>query len=277
MRTVTLPQGNTMPVFGLGTWRMGEHGDQFDHEVDLIRQAIDMGITLLDTAEMYGEGGAEEVIGAAVAGRRDQLYLVSKFFPHNASRNGVVEACERSLRRMKCDYIDLYMLHWPGSVPLEQTFEALQSLRDGGKIRDYGVSNFNLADLEKVPAECQSQLGCNQVFYNLAHREVEWEVSDWCRQRGIPLMAYSPLDQASKLLHDPVLGGIADRHGVTAAQVALAWLLQRPDTVVIPKTSQASRLRENLAALDVALDADDLAGLDEAFPPPAAPTRLGMR
>ncbi len=277
MRTVTLPQGNTMPVFGLGTWRMGEHGDQFDHEVDLIRQAIDMGITLLGTAEMYGEGGAEEVIGAAVAGRRDQLYLVSKFFPHNASRNGVVEACERSLRRMKCDYIDLYMLHWPGSVPLEQTFEALQSLRDGGKIRDYGVSNFNLADLEKVPAECQSQLGCNQVFYNLAHREVEWEVSDWCRQRGIPLMAYSPLDQASKLLHDPVLGGIADRHGVTAAQVALAWLLQRPDTVVIPKTSQASRLRENLAALDVALDADDLAGLDEAFPPPAAPTRLGMR
>ncbi len=277
MRTVTLPQGNPMPVFGLGTWRMGEHADQFDHEVELIRAAMDLGITLLDTAEMYGEGGAEEVIGAAIDGRRDEVFLVSKFFPHNASRNGVIEACERSLRRMNCDTIDLYMLHWPGSVPLEQTFEALQELRDGGKIRDYGVSNFNLADLEKVPAECQSQLGCNQVFYNLAHREVEWEVADWCRQRGIPLMAYSPLDQASKLLHDPVLGSIAAKHGVTSAQVALAWLLQRPDTVVIPKTTQLQRLRENLGALEVELDGDDLAQLDGTFPPPGAPTRLGMR
>ena len=277
MRTVTMPQGNPMPVFGLGTWRMGEHADQFGHEIELIRAAIDMGITLLDTAEMYGEGGAEEVIGAAIEGRRDGLFLVSKFFPHNASRNGVIEACERSLRRMKCDYIDLYMLHWPGSVPLEQTFEALQALRDEGKIRDYGVSNFNLADLEKVPAEYQDQLGCNQVFYNLSHREVEWEVSAWCEQRGIPVMAYSPLDQASKLLHDPVLGAIAGRHGVTSAQVALAWLLQQPNTVVIPKTTQQHRLRENLAALDVELDADDLARLDEAFPPPVAPTRLGMR
>ncbi len=277
MQSVTLPQGNRMPVFGLGTWRMGEHGDHFDHEVELIRAAIDMGITLLDTAEMYGEGGAEEVIGAAIDGRRDGLYLVSKFFPHNASRNGVMEACDRSLRRMQCDYIDLYMLHWPGSVPLEQTFEALQALRDGGKIRDYGVSNFNLADLEKVPTEYQAQLGCNQVFYNLAHREVEWEVSAWCQQRGIPLMAYSPLDQASKLLHDPVLGEIAARHEVTAAQVALAWLLRQPNTVVIPKTTQQQRLRENLGALEVTLDDDDLARLDAAFPPPDAPTRLGMR
>ncbi len=277
MRTVTLPQGNQMPVFGLGTWRMGEHSDQFDHEVDLIRNAMDLGITLLDTAEMYGEGGAEEVIGAAIDGRRDEVFLVSKFFPHNASRNGVVEACERSLRRMKTDTIDLYMLHWPGSVPLEQTFEALQELRDGGKIRDYGVSNFNLTDLEKVPAEYQSQLGCNQVFYNLAHREVEWEVSDWCARHGVPLMAYSPLDQASKLLHDPVLGSIAERHGITPAQVALAWLLQRPDTVVIPKTTQLQRLRENLAALEVQLDSDDLALLDDSFPAPSSPTRLGMR
>ncbi len=277
MRTVTLPQGNQMPVFGLGTWRMGEHSDQFDHEVDLIRNAMDLGITLLDTAEMYGEGGAEEVIGAAIDGRRDEVFLVSKFFPHNASRNGVVEACERSLRRMKTDTIDLYMLHWPGSVPLEQTFEALQELRDGGRIRDYGVSNFNLTDLEKVPAEYQSQLGCNQVFYNLAHREVEWEVSDWCARHGVPLMAYSPLDQASKLLHDPVLGSIAERHAITPAQVALAWLLQRPDTVVIPKTTQVQRLRENLAALEVQLDSDDLALLDGSFPAPSSPTRLGMR
>ena len=164
-----------------------------------------------------------------------------------------------------------------GGSPMDTAKGIALLASNGGKIRDYGVSNFNLTDLEKVPAEYQSQLGCNQVFYNLAHREVEWEVSDWCRQRGIPVMAYSPLDQASKLLHDPVLGAIAQKYGVTAAQVALAWLLQQPDTVVIPKSTQVHRLRENLAALDVELDGDDLAQLDVAYPPPAMATRLGMR
>ena len=178
---------------------------------------------------------------------------------------------------MGCDYIDLYMLHWPGSVPLEQTFAALNELLDAGKIRDFGVSNFNLGDLEKIPPEDQARLGCNQVFYNLAHREVEWEVADWCRQRGTPIMAYSPLDQASKLLHDPAVNSIAGKHGATPAQVALAWLLQQPETVVIPKTSQVSRLQENLGALELALDEEDLAKLDVAFPPPSQPVRLGMR
>ena len=277
MRNLTLPSKNSLPVFGIGSWRMGEHGDLFQHEVDVLRAALDMGITLIDSAEMYGEGGAEEVIGAAIRGRRDGLHLVSKFYPHNASFNGVIEACERSLGRMDCDYIDLYLLHWPGSVPKAQTFDALRELQQQGKIRDYGVSNFNLGDLQDIPEADQAMLGCNQVFYNLAHREVEWEVSDWCRERGIPVMAYSPLDQASGMLQSRALSSIAERHDATAAQIALAWLLRRPDTVVIPKSSRPERIRENLQALEIELGDDDVAELDAAFPPPAQPTRLGMR
>ena len=266
-----------MPAFGLGTWRMGEHPDHFGHEVDVLRSALDLGVTLLDTAEMYGEGGAEEIIGEAIQGRRDGLFLVSKFYPHNASRNGVVEACEGSLRRMNCGYLDLYMLHWPGSVPLAQTFEALHELKDNGKIREFGVSNFNLGDLQSIPEHDQQQLGCNQVFYNLAHREVEWEVSAWCQQRGVPLMAYSPLDQAGSLLKSSTVADIAARHSATAAQIALAWLLHQPNTVVIPKSVKPERIRENLAAMEISLNEQDLSELDSAFPAPAQAVRLGMR
>ena len=266
-----------MPTFGLGTWRMGEHPDHFGHEVDVLRTALDLGVTLLDTAEMYGEGGAEEVIGEAIQGRRDVLFLVSKFYPHNASRNGVIEACEGSLRRMNCDYLDLYMLHWPGSVPLEQTFEALHELKDNGKIRDFGVSNFNLGDLQSIPEADQQQLGCNQVFYNLAHREVEWDVSAWCQQHGVPLMAYSPLDQAGSLLKSAAVADVASRHSASAAQIALAWLLHQPNTVVIPKSVRPERIKENLAATEINLTEQDLLELDNAFPAPAEAVRLGMR
>ena len=268
MKYVTLPSGNSMPAFGLGTWRMGEHAEQSQREVDVIRAALDMGVTLIDTAEMYGEGGAEELIG---------LFLGSKFYPHNASRNGVIEACERSLRRMDCDSIDLYLLHWPGSVPLAQTFEALHELQDQGKIRDFGVSNFDLSNLQQIPVTDQSKLGCNQVFYNLAHREVEWEVSAWCRERGIPVMAYSPLDQAGSLLGSDAIASIAEKHTATAAQIALAWLLHQAGTVVIPKSVRPARIQENLDALEIELSSDDLAALDRAFPAPAQPVRLGMR
>jgi len=277
MRNVNLPSGNSMPAFGLGTWRMGEHTDRYQREVDVLRAALDLGVSLIDTAEMYGEGGAEEVIGEAIQGRRDEIFLVSKLYPHNASRNGVIEACERSLRRLNCDRIDLYLLHWPGSIPPAQTFEAFHALQDSGKIVDFGVSNFNLGDLENIPEPDQAQLGCNQVFYNLAHREVEWEVADWCRQRSIPLMAYSPLDQASSLLRAPVLTEVAARHSASAAQIALAWLLHQPNTVVIPKSVRPQRIEENLAALDIKLSTEDLAELDKAYPAPAQPVRLGMR
>jgi diketogulonate reductase-like aldo/keto reductase len=277
MRYVNLPSGNSMPAFGLGSWRMGEHSDQFRREVDVIRTALDLGVSLIDTAEMYGEGGAEEVIGEAIQGRRDEFFLVSKLYPHNASRNGVIEACERSLRRLNCETIDLYLLHWPGSVPIGQTFDAFHALQDSGKIVDFGVSNFNLGDLENIPEADQARLGCNQVFYNLAHREVEWEVAAWCRQRSIPVMAYSPLDQASSLLRAPVLTEVAARHAASAAQIALAWLLHQPNTVVIPKSVRPQRIEENLAALDMELSSEDLDELDKAYPAPAQAVRLGMR
>ena len=266
-----------MPALGLGTWRMGEHGDRNQREIEVIRAALELGVSLIDTAEMYGEGGAEEVIGKAIQGRRDGLFLVSKLYPHNASRNGVIEACERSLRRLNCDSIDLYLLHWPGNVPLEQTFDAFHTLQDSGKIGDFGVSNFNIVDLEKIPAVDQAQLGCNQVFYNLAHREVEWEVAAWCQQRSIPVMAYSPLDQASSLLRAPVLAEVAARHSASVAQIALAWLLHQPNTVVIPKSVRPQRIAENLAALAVELSDEDMLELDSAYPAPAQAVQLGMR
>jgi len=256
---------------------MGEHSDRYQREVDVLRAALDLGVSLIDTAEMYGEGGAEEVIGQAIQGRRDELFLVSKLYPHNASRNGVIEACERSLRRLNCDRIDLYLLHWPGSIPPGQTFDAFHALQDSGKIVDFGVSNFNLGDLENIPESDQACLGCNQVFYNLAHREVEWEVAAWCQQRSIPLMAYSPLDQASSLLCAPVLTEVAARHSASAAQIALAWLLHQPNTVVIPKSVRPQRIEENLAALAIELSAEDLAELGEAYPAPTQAVRLGMR
>jgi diketogulonate reductase-like aldo/keto reductase len=277
MRQLKLPSGNRMPVFGLGTWRMGEHLDRFQAETDLIRGALDLGITLIDTAEMYGEGGAEEVIGEAIRGRRNDLFLVSKFYPHNASRNGVVEACERSLQRLQCDYIDLYLLHWPGGIPFEQTFQGLQALQESGKIRDYGVSNFDLHDLQSIPEACQDRLGCNQVFYNLAHREPEWAVADWCRQRGTPLMAYSPLDQGGELLKSSVIAEVAENHGASPAQIALAWLLHQPQTVVIPKSARLNRIADNLAALEIKLSTAELQDLDSAFPAPQRAMRLGMR
>jgi diketogulonate reductase-like aldo/keto reductase len=277
VQQINLPSGNTIPVLGLGTWRMGEGQNQSATEVEAIRSALDMGITLIDTAEMYGEGGAEEIVGEAIRGRRDNLFLVSKFYPHNASRDGVIKACERSLRRMGCDYLDLYLLHWPGSIALSETFDALHELQDRGKIRDFGVSNFDLAFLEDIPEADKVDLGCNQIFYNLAHREVEWAVSDWCQQRSVPLMAYSPLDQASSLLQNPALADIAAQHDASNAQIALAWLLHQRNTIVIPKSINPQRIRENLGAIDIRLSPEDLADLNVAFPPPQESVRLGMR
>ncbi|MCP4432622.1 MAG: aldo/keto reductase [Gammaproteobacteria bacterium] len=277
MKQLSLASGHQIPVFGIGSWRMGEQQAKFNQEVSVIRAAIDMGITLIDSAEMYGEGGAEIVIGEAIQGRRDNLYLVSKFFPQNAGHDDVIQACERSLRRLNCDYLDLYLYHWPGNVPMSETFDALHSLQDNGKIRDFGVSNFDLEDLRDIPAGDQSKLGCNQIFYNLKHREVEWVVADWCRQYSVPLMAYSPLDQASSLLQSPLLANIALRHEASPAQIALAWLLHQPDTVVIPKSVKVERIKENLAAIEIQLKREELKELDQAFPSPHGPVRLSMR
>jgi len=276
MKTVALPSGERVPAFGLGTWMMGQDKAARADEIATLRLGLDLGATLIDTAEMYGEGRAEELIGEAIAGRRDQVFLVSKVYPHNASRQDAVLACERSLRRLKTDRIDLYLLHWRGNVPLAETMDAFMAMRHSGKIRHYGVSNLDLADLQelwKVPGG--SATATDQVLYNLARRGIEWDLLPQLRARGVPVMAYSPIEQG-KLIRNRKLADFAQRHGMTPATAALAWLLACEDIIVIPKTSNRERLRENLDALEIRLTTAQLAELDQLFPPPKGPRPLEM-
>jgi diketogulonate reductase-like aldo/keto reductase len=276
MRTVTLKSGDKVPVLGLGTWRMGERKSERAAEVGAIRLAIDLGITLIDTAEMYGDGGAEEEIAEAIAGRRDGLYIVSKVYPHNASRAGAIAACERSLKRLKTDRLDLYLLHWPGSVPLAETVAAFESLQKAGKIRNWGVSNFDTADMEELAsAKHGGNCASNQVLYHLGSRGIEWRLLDTCRKTNVMVMAYSPLGQGP-LLRKPALKKVADKHGVDPAAIALAWVLRQPSVVAIPKAVRPEHVRANMKALDLSLDADDLEALDAAFPPPKGKTPLDV-
>jgi diketogulonate reductase-like aldo/keto reductase len=282
MKHLTLPSGRTMPVLGQGTWNMGEDPAARGREVAALRLGLDLGLTLIDTAEMYGEGGAEEVVGEAIAGRRDDVFLVSKVYPHNADRKGVQAACERSLRRLGTDCLDLYLLHWRGRVPLDETLDAFARLRDAGKIRDYGVSNFDVDDLGEAAAlAAGGAVAANQVLYNLARRGIEWDVLPWCRKHAMPVMAYSPLEstpgEQAALLHNPRLRAVAARHGATPAQVAIAWLLRQDGVAVIPKAVQPDHVRANRAALDLVLSDADLADLDAGFPPPRARAPLAMR
>lgn len=273
---VTLPSGATMPAFGLGTWRMGNERSRRKQETDAIAHAIDIGYPMIDTAEMYGEGVAEEAIADALQGRkRDAIYLVSKVYPHNASRGGTVAACERSLKRLKTDRIDLYLLHWRGRPSFSETLEGFERLRRDGKIKDYGVSNFDRDDMEEWVALDGGRCGTNQVMYNLARRGIEFDLVPWQRQHRIPVMAYSPLDQGP-LLHHATLKAIAERHGATPAQIALAWLLRQEGMVAIPKSADRARVSENFGALKVKLTEADLADLDRAFPPPKRKTSLAM-
>lgn len=276
MPVVDLRSGETVPALGQGTWGMGERGSDRRSEADVLRLGLDSGLTLIDTAEMYGEGGAEEVVADAIAGRRDAVFLVSKFYPHHASRSGVLDACARSLRRLRTDRIDLYLLHWRGSTPLEETLEALEHLRTAGKIRHYGVSNFDLADMEEATSlPGGGAIATDQVLYNLSRRGIEWDLLPWCRKRSIPVMAYSPIEQG-RILHNSALRAIAKRRSATTAQIALAWLLRQPGLIVIPKAASSSHLRENIEALKVTLAPEDLAELDRAFPPPTRKRSLEM-
>jgi diketogulonate reductase-like aldo/keto reductase len=276
MRYLHLPSGAPIPVLGLGTWRMGEAGSRGAEIVNALRLGIDLGMTLIDTAEMYGEGGAEEIVGKAIAGQRSGVFLVSKVYPHNATRQGVVAACERSLKRLKTDHLDLYLLHWIGEVPFEQTLAGFDELQRAGKIRQHGVSNFDAADMAawtQLPGG--KTVATDQVLYNLARRGIEWELLPWCRKHHIPVMAYSPVDQGS-LLTKRGLKQIAARRGVTPAQVALAWLLHQEGVVAIPKAARPDHVRENRAALDLELTPEELSELDRAFPPPKRPEPLQM-
>jgi diketogulonate reductase-like aldo/keto reductase len=282
MKRLSLPSGHSIPVLGQGTWHMGESRAARAAEVAALRLGMELGMRLIDTAEMYGEGAAEEVVGEAIAGRRELVYLVSKVYPHNASRAGVRAACERSLRRLRTDHLDLYLLHWRGSVPLRETLDAFEALRSEGKIRDYGVSNFDLDDMQEAAAlQSGAALATDQVLYNLAERGIEWDLLPWCRARGMPVMAYSPLESASTeqraLLANPALAEVARRHDASPAQVALAWLLRQDGVVVIPKAVRPEHVRANRAALDLVLDDEDLGRLEAGFPAPGGKRALAMR
>ena len=276
MRTLKLSSGQLIPVLGMGTWRMGENALHRQSEIDALRHGLDLGLSLIDTAEMYGEGGAEEVIAQAIANRRESVFLVSKVYPHNASVKGAIAACERSLKRLKTDYLDVYLLHWRGSVPLAETLEAFETLQQSGKIRSYGVSNFDVEDMEEA-SQLKGGKGIvtNQVLYNLMRRGIEWNLLPWCRQQGIPIMAYSPIEQG-RLLNNKTIKAIAQERGVTAAIVAIAWLLHQEDIIVIPKSSRIDHVEQNYAALNLKLSAEELNALDAAFPAPSKPVPLEM-
>jgi diketogulonate reductase-like aldo/keto reductase len=274
LRTVTLPNGKAVPVLGQGTWHMGESQEERRAELDALRLGIDLGMTLIDTAEMYADGGAEKVVGEAIAGRRDDVYLVSKVYPHNATRKGAIAACERSLRRLKAECLDLYLLHWRGSVPLEETLSAFEDLRSRGKIRDFGVSNFDKSDMEEImQIPGGERTATNQVLYNLQRRGIESDLLPWCRHRGIPIMAYSPIEQGRLLAS---LRISSERRGLTPAQVALAWVLSQDGVIAIPKASNIQHVSENRAAADVMLSAQELAELDSLYPRPTRKTSLEM-
>jgi diketogulonate reductase-like aldo/keto reductase len=276
MKTVKLPSGERVAALGLGTWRYGEDRARRAQEIATLRAALDAGATLIDTAEMYGEGRAEEVIGEALAGRRDEAFIVSKVYPHNATRKGAPAACERSLRRLKTDRIDLYLLHWRESTPLAESVEALAALQRSGRIRHWGVSNLALSDMRELrDLPDGGGVQTNQLLYNLSRRGIEWDLLPWLRERRIPVMAYSPIEQA-RLVRDRGLADFAKRHGTTPAQAALAWLLAQDDVIAIPKTSRVERLKENLGALELRLSKEQLAELDGLFPPPKGPKPLEM-
>ena len=272
--TVALPSGETIPALGMGTWMMAENPALRASEIAALRAGLDLGLTLIDTAEMYGSGAAESLVGEAVSGRRDEVFLVSKVLPSNASARGVVRACEAGLRRLGTDRLDLYLLHWRGSVPLAQTVDGFAELVAAGKIRHWGVSNLDLADMRELtalPGFCQT----NQILYNLSRRGPEHDLLPWHASVGMPVMAYSPVEQG-RLLGSPVLAEVAGRHGATPAQVALAWVLRLPYVNAIPKAGTVAHVRENALASELRLSSEDLADLDRAFPGPDGPEPLAM-
>lgn len=280
-KTVLFPNGRRVPAIGQGTWFMGEKASEFRSEVSALQLGIDLGMTLIDTAEMYADGGAERVVGEAIAGRRDQVYLVSKVYPQNAGGDKAIKACEQSLQRLDTDTLDLYLLHWRGSFRLEETVRAMESLQQAGKIRHWGVSNLDTADMEELwhvsgGEACMT----DQVLYHAASRGVEYDLLPWCREHEVPIMAYCPLAQAGQLrhevLHHPVMQQLARARGVSSAQIALAWVTRFDNIIAIPKAVQQDHVRDNAAALTLKLNPEEIALIDQAFPTPAQKTPLDI-
>jgi diketogulonate reductase-like aldo/keto reductase len=276
MRTITLPSGQSIPALGQGTWNMAENARHRTSEIAALRQGLELGMTLIDTAEMYANGAAESLVSEAIAGHRDEVFLVSKVLPNHASHQGTITACENSLRRLKIDRIDLYLLHWRGRVPLKETLDAFHTLQQTGKIRYWGVSNFDISDMQELVNLLDgSAVATNQVLYNLTRRGIEYNLLPWSAQHHLPIMAYSPIEQG-RMLNHTALHTIAERHQATPAQVALAWLLRQEFVCAIPKASTPDHVRENYAALDLHLTDEDLSALDHSFPPPTRARPLEM-
>ena len=277
MRTVRMPDGTEVSAISQGTWRIGEGQRPAKEEEAALRLGIGFGMTLIDTAEMYGEGRSEQIVGRAIAGQRDRVFVATKVYPHNASKAGVPAACERSLRRLGTDWIDLYLLHWPGSIPVAETVIAFEGLREQGKIRAWGVSNFDVAEMEEVVAVAPGEnCAADQVLYNPDSRGIEFDLLPWCASRKMPVMAYSPVGQGGRLLRSRALKQVADRHNATPAQGAIAWGLRHSGVISIPKAGDAAHVRQNAAAADIVLTEDDLATIDAAHPPPRRKQSLAM-
>ncbi|HEY9010917.1 MAG TPA: aldo/keto reductase [Devosia sp.] len=272
---ITLPSGETVPALGQGTWKMGDYARQRPDEVRALQAGIDLGMTLIDTAEMYADGVAEEITGEAIRGRRDEVFIVSKVLPSHASHEQTVRACERSLRRLGIETIDLYLLHWRGGYGLDDTMSGFETLQKAGKIRHWGVSNFDVDDMKEVIDLGGTAVATNQVLYNLSRRGIEYDLLPWQEQRGIPIMAYSPIEQG-RLADNRSLGRIAEAHGKTPAQIALAFVLSRPNMIAIPKAGTVEHVRENAEAADIVLTAEDMQALDATFPPPRRKSSLEM-
>lgn len=276
MKTVTFRDGTSVPALGLGTWNVGDSQSRRADEIRALQRGMDLGMTLIDTAEMYGEGAAESLVGEAIAGRREEVFLVSKVYPHNASRDGVRAACERSLRRLGTDRLDLYLLHWRGSVPLAETIEGFERLVAEGKIRRWGVSNFDAADMAELYRLPDGEaVASNQVLYNLSARGIEWDLLPEAQAERLPIMAYSPLDQA-RLMRAPGLAELAATLGTTPAQLALAWVIGREGVIAIPKAGREAHVEANAAAADIRLTPEIRARLDTMFPPPSGRVPLEM-
>jgi diketogulonate reductase-like aldo/keto reductase len=273
IRRVTLADGRSVPALGLGTWRMGDDGRRRAEEIRVVQRAIDLGMTLIDTAEIYGDGKSERLVGEAIKSRRDEVFLVTKVAPSHATRDGTIRACEASLKRLGTETVDLYLLHWIGGTPVAETFEGFERLRSQGKIRGWGVSNFDTDDLAELgDTPCLA----NQVLYNPQSRGIEFDLIPACASQKIAVMAYTPLGQNGRVLRSPALAAIAERHSATPAQVALAWAMRRPDIIAIPKTSTLARLEENRGAADLRLEEADLADIDRSFSPPRSKRGLEM-
>jgi len=275
-RKITFPDGESIPILGQGTWHMGDSDGNRKEEIRALQTGIDAGLKAIDTAEMYGDGRSEKLVGEAIAGRRDQVFLISKVLPSNADREGTKSACERSLKRLKTGTLDLYLLHWKGEYPFAETVEAMNELVVEGKIRRWGVSNMDVSDMEAIVSLPEGG-GCaaNEVLYNLSRRGIEYDLLGWCAEHGMPVIAYSPVEQG-RILDNPALLRVAERHGATPAQIALAWVLRRSNVLAIPKAATVEHVNQNTQALSLALSPQDVVDLDEAFPPPGWKTELEM-